>query len=137
MEGERLIDAEGWALIRWAALIIVLVGAGSMWGCPQYAVYSRSLRGEAALREASYDRQIKVAEATANLEAAKLNVARDSLQAMGAAAANRILGESLKNNEAYLRYLWIKGLDDPNGKASVVYVPTEANLPILEAGKRP
>lgn len=129
------MDAEGWKLVRWGALLIVLIGAGAMWGCPQYAVYSRTLRGEAALSEAQYDRQIKVAEANAALEAAKLLATRDSLQAMGAASANRILGESLKNNEAYLRYLWIKGLED--GQTSVVYVPTEANLPILEAGKRP
>ena len=40
----------------------------------------------------------------------------------------------LKENEAYLRYLWIQNLE--SGSNSVVYVPTEAGLPILEAGKR-
>ena len=50
------------------------------------------------------------------------------------AAANEIIGQSLKNNEAYLRYLWIQNLE--SGSNSVVYVPTEAGLPILEAGKR-
>lgn len=116
-------------------VILLLLATLGLWGCPKYAVYSRTLRGEASLSEAQYDRQIKVAEANAALEAAKLLATRDSLQAMGAASANRILGESLKNNEAYLRYLWIKGLED--GQTSVVYVPTEANLPILEDGKRP
>jgi hypothetical protein len=50
------------------------------------------------------------------------------------AEANRIIGESLKGNESYLRYLWIQNLE--SGSNSVVYVPTEAGLPILEAGKR-
>ena len=45
--------------------------------------------------------------------------------------ANEIIGNSLKDNDAYLRYLWIKGLHD--GSSEVIYIPTEANLPILEA----
>jgi|TARA_B100002003_G_C14041045_1_gene501641 hypothetical protein len=32
-----------------------------------------------------------------------------------------------------LRYVWIKGLQDGNGER--IYIPTEAGLPILEAGK--
>lgn len=130
-------DAKSVLFVLLCVVVLLGVIGGLAWGLPRYSVYRRTLRGEAALSEAQYDRQIRVAEANAALEAAKLLATRDSLQAMGAASANRILGESLKDNEAYLRYLWIKGLDDPNGKASIVYVPTEANLPILEAGKRP
>ena len=48
--------------------------------------------------------------------------------------ANEIIGESLKENEEYLKYLWVKGLQD--GSSEVIYIPTEANMPILEAGKR-
>jgi len=55
-------------------------------------------------------------------------------RARGVAGANKIIGESLKNNDAYLRYLWIQGLQDKDN--NVIYVPTEAGLPILEAGKR-
>lgn len=55
-------------------------------------------------------------------------------RAKGVAEANRIIGESLKNNEGYLRYLWIQGLQD--GSSEVIYVPTEASLPILEATRR-
>ena len=54
--------------------------------------------------------------------------------AKGTAEANRIIGDSLKNNEAYLRYLWIHNLEE--GKNEVIYIPTEAGMPILEAGKR-
>jgi len=52
------------------------------------------------------------------------------------AKANKIIGDSLKDNESYLRYLWINGLSEKDNN-TVIYVPTEANLPILEAGKRP
>ena len=50
------------------------------------------------------------------------------------AEANKIIGASLKSNEAYLRYLWIQGLQD--GSSEVIYIPTEANLPILEAVRK-
>lgn len=52
-------------------------------------------------------------------------------RAKGVAEANVIHGDSLKDNEAYLRYLWTIGLQDDSSK--VIYIPTEANLPIMEA----
>jgi hypothetical protein len=55
-------------------------------------------------------------------------------RAKGVAEANQIIADSLKNNEAYLRYLWIDKLSD---NQNVIYVPTEAGLPLLEAGRRP
>ena len=42
-----------------------------------------------------------------------------------------ITDDSLKGNDAYLRYLWVQGLQD--GSSEVIYIPTEAGLPILEA----
>ena len=51
------------------------------------------------------------------------------------AKANEIIGGSLKGNEEYLRYLWIDNLE--KGNNSVIYVPTEAGLPILEANRTP
>jgi len=77
-------------------------------------------RNEAAKLEAETKVKIAQAEAQAEVERAK-----------GVAEANRIIGESLKGNEAYLRYLWIIGLKD--GKGERVYIPTEAGMPILEA----
>lgn len=52
-------------------------------------------------------------------------------RAKGIAAANKIIGDSLKDNDAYLRYLWINNLE--GGKKQIIYVPTESGLPILEA----
>lgn len=49
------------------------------------------------------------------------------------AEANRIIGESLTNNEAYLRYLWIDSINHEDNQ--IIYVPTEGGMPILEAGR--
>lgn len=114
-------------------LLVGLVCLG-MWGCPRYDVYRQNLKGEAELARATQNRQIRIKEAEAASESAQLMAKAEIERAKGVAEANRIIGESLKNNEAYLRYLWINGLQE-GATPQVVYVPTEAGLPILEAGR--
>lgn len=117
-------------------LFVALVIALLMWGCPRYEVYQQSLKGEAELARATQNRQIKTQEAMAAKESAKLLGEAEVERAKGVAEANLIIGESLHNNEAYLRYLWITGLGDKGNTPTVIYVPTEAGLPILEAGRK-
>jgi regulator of protease activity HflC (stomatin/prohibitin superfamily) len=114
-------------------LCIVAVGGGGCYMYPRYKVYEQTMAGQAKLREAESSRQIKTLEAKAALESADYLSKADIKRAEGVALANKIIGDSLKGNEAYLRYLWISSLDDVKG--SVIYVPTEAGLPILEAGR--
>ena len=105
------------------------------WGCPNYNVYEQRLAGEAELAKANYSKQVAVQEAQAKMDSAKLLADAEVLRAQGVAKANKIIGDSLKENEAYLRYLWINNLENAKDN-QVIYVPTEAGLPILEAGKR-
>lgn len=101
---------------------------------PKYQVWSQEKEGEAELAKATANRQIKVQEAKATEEASKSLADAEIIRARGVAEANKIIGQSLQDNEGYLRYLWIHQLGE--GKSEVIYVPTEAGLPILEAGKR-
>lgn len=121
-------------------ILIILV----LWAWPQYRVYSLELEGRAKLKEAEWSKQILIEDAKAREQAAlmkakaKVTLAKaegkaEIERAKATAEANRIIGDSLKNNEAYLRYIWIMGLHDANGER--IYIPTEAGLPILEAGK--
>lgn len=125
------------AIIATPILLMALVfGASLMYGCPKYKVWQKGLEGEAELAQANANRQIKVAEAQAAKESAVLLAEAEVERAKGVATANKIIGDSLKNNDAYLRYLWITSLG--NGAApTVVYIPTEAGLPILEANRLP
>ena len=139
------------ATVLFFVLLIVL----ALWTWPKYKVYKLEMNGMASLKEAEWSKQILIEEAKAR-EAAALMQAKarvtlaeadgkakivqakaggqaDIERAKAAAEANKIIGESLKDNEAYLRYIWIKGLQD--GKGERIYIPTEAGLPILEAGK--
>jgi len=117
----------------------VIVGVGALVGAcgytyPKYRVWSAEQAGMAEFVQAEQNRKITVLEAEAKLEAAKSLAAAEVERAHGVAQANKIIGDSLKGNESYLRWLWIENLD--KGGNSVIYVPTEAGLPILEAGKR-
>lgn len=110
---------------------IVLAIALGMYGCPKYNVWQKSLKGQAELKQAEWNRQIRIKEAEAEKEAAVALREAEIERAKGVAEANKIIGDSLQGNESYLRYLWIQGLQD--GSSEVIYVPTEAQLPILEA----
>jgi regulator of protease activity HflC (stomatin/prohibitin superfamily) len=112
------------------AIIIIIVVTMCVW--PQYNIYAQRAQGQAMLAHAQSAKEVAVAEAKAKMESAELLAQAEVARARGVAQANQIIGESLKNNEQYLRYLWINDLGQNTGK-TVVYVPTEANLPILEA----
>lgn len=125
--------------------IILGIIFGFMYGVPKYNVWRRGMTGQAELAQAEQNRKIRIQEALAGAEAAKADaIAKketakalaeaEIIRAKGVAEANRIIGDSLRGNESYLRYLWIQGLSEND--QDVIYVPTEANLPILEAGNR-
>lgn len=118
------------------SILTILIGVITlgMWGCPKYSVYSQELEGEAELAKANYSKKVTIQEAMAKFESSKSLAQAEVERAKGVAEANRIIGTSLKNNEDYLRYLWIHNMAET--KNDVIYIPTEAGLPILEAGKR-
>lgn len=122
----------GIAVLIGIAIVIVIILV-CMWGFPKYGVYKQRLAGEAELANADYSRQVAVREAMAKKDSAVLLAQAEVERARGVAQANKIIGDSLKDNEAYLRYLFVNNLADT--KDQIIYVPTEANLPILEAGR--
>lgn len=128
-------------LIRTIASVgfVVLATLGSgVGGCmyygPQYSVYSATMNGKATLAEANSSRFAAVAQSKAKWEAADFEAKAEVRRAQGAADANRILQGSLGGPEGYLRYLQIQALQENKG-AALIYVPTEAGLPITEGSR--
>ncbi|WP_345948003.1 hypothetical protein ABDD95_14210 [Mucilaginibacter sp. PAMB04274] len=119
--------------IGFLLLIMIALVVGCLVGCPKYRVYTQEMEGKAELQRAISNRQIAIQEAHAKMEAAKDLAQAEIIRARGIAQANKIIGNSLKDNEAYLHWLWIDQLE--NNKNSVIYIPTEANLPIMEANR--
>lgn len=119
-----------------AFFLMMLIAVG-MWGCPRYEVYSQEMTGHAEYAKAESTRKIKIIEAEAKLQAAKLEAASDVERAKGVAAANEIVVKGLGGPDNYLRWKYIQMLED-HGKSvhrEIIYIPTEAGMPITEAGR--
>ena len=93
-----------------------------------YSVWSMEMQGKANLAKATQDRQIQVEQAKAELEASK-----------HIAGAIKIVGKAAKEFPEYRNQMYIQAFAEAlvGGKIEqIVYIPTEAGIPILEAGKR-
>ncbi len=113
-------------------LIVLVIIAAIMFGYPRYKVWQQEMDGKAEFAKAEQNRKIKIEEARANLEAEKLNAQAEIERAKGAAKAIEIENGSI--TPTYIQYLWVRQQADLGDK-TVIYIPTEGNLPILEAGR--
>lgn len=121
----------------WRGLVVIAVTTVAlMWGCPQYDVWQQGLKGQAELARAEQNRQVAVAVSRAHAEAAGFEAAADTLRAHGISRSNAIIASGLTGEAGarYIEYLYVQGIKE---KEHVIYVPTEAGMPILEAGRRP
>jgi len=125
--------------------ILILLIALSFTSCYDFNREQNELdaesNGRAILLEAESSKKAAIEEAKARKESAALDAETKLIQeqasadarvieAKSIAEANRLIGESLRNNDAYLKYLMITGMSDAKSR---IYIPTEAGLPILEA----
>lgn len=127
----------GIALGTVGTFLFVGVICGALYGCPQYNVYEQRMSGEAELAKAQYSKQVAVQTSQSKLDAAKLEAQTDVTRAEGVAKANKILADGLGGPEGYLRWKYIQMLEDTAQSSSktIIYVPTEGAMPILEAGR--
>jgi regulator of protease activity HflC (stomatin/prohibitin superfamily) len=116
-------------LIKGVGCLVILIIAMAFIK-PWYNVWSQEMEGKAEFAKAEQNRKIKIEEAKANLEAEKLNAQAEVERAKGAAEAIRIENGSI--TPAYIQYLWVRQQSDLSNK-TVIYIPTETNLPILES----
>lgn len=132
------MDSDSKGMLIWTVVIVAIVVlgiVGLIWGYQTFRVYSAAQSGKAQLAEAEYNRQIIVRQAQAKLDASTLEAEAAVAHAKGVKESNDIISDSLGGPEGYLRFLYIQMLQDSDNK-QVIYIPTEAGLPILEAGKR-
>ena len=125
----------GWGLGSFFSWLVFGFAALGLWGCPQYNVYSSRMAGEAELAQANYSKQVAVQTSLAKKDAAKYEAEAEVIRAGGVAQANKIIADGLGGPDGYLHYLFINNLEHTRNQ--VIYIPTEANLPVLEASKRP
>lgn len=115
------------AIVLTAALILIIIIL-MLFAWPHYKVWKQGMNGQAALAEAEQSKMIQVQTAKAELESAKLR-----------AEAIQTIGKAAKEFPEYRKQEFIGAFGDAlrDGKIQqIIYVPTEANIPVLEAGKR-
>lgn len=114
----------------WIIVFVAVLIVSMAFILPWYNVWSQEMEGKAEFAKAEQNRKIKIEEARANLEAEKLNAQAEIERAKGAAEAIKIENGSI--TPTYIQYLWVRQQSDLSNK-TVIYVPTETNLPLLEA----
>ena len=94
---------------------------------PPYNVWSSKLSGEALLAKATQERQIQIEQAKAEMESAEYR-----------ASAIKIVGAATKEFPEYRKAEFIGAFAEAlqNGTIDqIIYIPTEAGIPITEAGR--
>ncbi len=129
---------DGNAMVKWiargiAVVLVAIVLVVFAWKAvsPQLNLYRANTEKQAVIADqraqseaAEFAAKSAVTQATAKAEAM-------IIEAQGLAESQQIIAATL--TPEYIRYLYIKALEgNPN---QVIYVPTEAGLPILEAGR--
>lgn len=95
---------------------------------PFYKVWSQEMRGKAALAEATQSKMIQIEQARAEKESALLR-----------SEAIAIMGKTAKEYPEYREQEFIGAFGEALREGQInqiIYVPTESNIPVLEAGKR-
>ncbi len=114
-------------LIVVVALVVGAIFSG-IWIWSNLRVMNATSVGKAEYARAEQNRQIKIKTAEAERDAAKLQ-----------AEAIQIVGEAAKAYPEYRHQEFLSAFGEAlrEGKMNqIIYVPTEANIPLMEAGKR-
>jgi len=105
-------------------LAVVMLGvtiwSGYLAVMPEYRYHRATVEKRILVEQARAEADAAIEEARAEVERAK-----------GTSEANKIVADSI--TEPYLRYLYINSLKNTHNQ--VIYLPTEAGLPILEADR--
>jgi hypothetical protein len=117
------------------AVLITMIGVVAvigfililMFGLPLYSVWQQGLSGEASLAKAQQTRKILIEQAKAERESAEIR-----------AEAITIMGQAAKDFPEYRLQEFLGAFAEALNSdkiEQIIYVPTEANIPVMEAGR--
>ena len=108
-----------------AIVLVIGLVVGVFIGVPYYNVWQQEMSGKAKLAEATQSRQVLVEQARAERQAA-----------VEQAAAIKIMGAAAKEYPEYRQQEFIGAFGEAIKSGTIdqiIYVPTEANIPITDA----
>ena len=112
------------AISVFSIIVFILI---LMFGLPVYNVWQQGLAGKAALERAEQERQVLVSKAKAELEASHLQA--QAIETVGKMA-------QLYPEYRYQEFIsaFADALHSENSPIKMVFVPTEANVPLIIQG---
>ncbi len=116
-----------WLYTKRAGFATALTIAVTLAGCPPYRVWNSEMTGLAKLAESENARKVLIEQARAEQEAAKMR-----------AEAIAIVGKAAKEYPEYRQQEFLGAFAEAlkEGNISqIMYIPTEASIPITEAGR--
>jgi hypothetical protein len=111
-------------VVGFIAFVFLTIPVG-LFGYPVWNVWAAGMQGRASLMQAEQERKIQIEQAKAELESAKLR-----------AEAISIVGKASKEFPEYRTQEFIGAFAEAikaDKVEQIIYVPTEANIPIVEA----
>lgn len=115
--------------------VVAMIFAWGLFIGPVWNVWASHKAGQADLMQAKNEQQIQVAKAQGRVDAAQLNKQASIIEAQGVSESINIIGATLTQHDLYLRWQWIKMMEEQDTKSTVIYVPTEGNIPVMEASR--
>lgn len=118
------------AILKIIVIVALIIGGifGVVYIWSSLRIMNATSVGKAELARAEQNRQIKISTAQAEKEAAELQ-----------AESIRIVGQAAKDFPEYRHQEFLSAFGEAlrEGKMNqIIYVPTEANIPVMESGKR-
>lgn len=114
-------------------IVLVILG-WILVGYPKWRVWASHQSGLADLQKAKNEQQIQIAMAQSRLDAAELNKQAAVIEAQAVALQIAEIGAQLTTHDLFLKWQWIQMMEK-HSHDSIIYVPTEAGIPILEANR--
>lgn len=122
-----------WGAIGTVGVLVLVLGIVFLFRAagPQLNLYKANTEKKAVIAEQRAKSEAAEFAARSAVTQAKAKAEAMVIEATALAESQRIIAATL--TDEFVRYLYIKAIEgNPN---QVIYVPTEAGLPILEAGR--
>ena len=122
---------------NWLVVSLVLFGLIVLWslvGYPKWRVWASLKKGESELQHSLNQQKIQITQAQSRLDAASLNKDAAIVEAEAVSEQIKRIGNQLTQHDLFLKWQWIEMMEK-RPENSVIYVPTEASMPILEANR--
>ena len=115
-------------MLMFVSILILVIILLLLFGWPHYKVWKQGMDGQASPAEAEQSKMIQVQVAKAEFESAKLR-----------AEAIKLVGQAAKDYPKYRKQEFIGSFGEAlrDGRIQqIIYVPTEANIPIVDSVRR-